>query len=142
MKPRYEVAVGIIEQGGKILLTRRKPGDHLGGYWEFVGGKRRPGESLSAALGREAQEELGIRLGDIRAWRRLTYAYPERIVELHVHRCRIVSGTPRPLDCAGMAWVDARTLAQYNMPPANRPIVATLCQFWLYRHGLRDTISI
>ncbi|MBI4355684.1 MAG: (deoxy)nucleoside triphosphate pyrophosphohydrolase [Candidatus Omnitrophica bacterium] len=134
-KPRYEVAVGIIEQDGKILLTQRKAGDHLGGYWEFVGGKCLVGESPAAALRREAQEELGVVLGEIRAWRRLTYNYSDRVVELHVHRCRILSGRPRALDCAGFRWVDARHLTPYNMPSANAPIIAALRQRALYRGG-------
>ena len=34
-----KVAAAIIRSGEEILLTRRKPGEKLAGYWEFPGGK-------------------------------------------------------------------------------------------------------
>jgi len=43
----------VVCRGGKILITRRRPRDYLGGLWEFPGGKRLGGESLGACLERE-----------------------------------------------------------------------------------------
>ena len=54
------VSAAIIVEGGHVLLTRRKPGTHLAGAWEFPGGKVEPGEDPRAALRRELDEELGI----------------------------------------------------------------------------------
>ena len=50
-----------------FLLSRRLPEAHLGGYWEFPGGKLERGESPEVALRREIKEELGIEVevGDI-----------------------------------------------------------------------------
>ena len=48
-----QVAAGLILHEGRYLITRRKAGTHLGGLWEFPGGKREPGESLEACLRRE-----------------------------------------------------------------------------------------
>ena len=60
--PVVEVAAGIIHRDGRYLIARRKPGVHLGGFWEFPGGKRETGESLVECLQRELFEELTIRV--------------------------------------------------------------------------------
>ena len=52
------VAAAVIERGGQFLVTRRQPGTHLAGHWEFPGGKCEPGETLAACLARELREEL------------------------------------------------------------------------------------
>jgi 8-oxo-dGTP diphosphatase len=46
----------VIERDGAILITRRPPGTHLAGFWEFPGGKPNPGEPLDQALRREIAE--------------------------------------------------------------------------------------
>ena len=48
-----EVAAGIIAHEGRYLIARRKAGAHLGGLWEFPGGKRETGETLEECLHRE-----------------------------------------------------------------------------------------
>src|SRR5262245_45725195 len=55
-----EVAAGLVFRGGKVLITQRRPDDHLGGLWEFPGGKREPNETFEQCLHRELKEELGI----------------------------------------------------------------------------------
>jgi 8-oxo-dGTP diphosphatase len=57
--PDLSVA-GIIYLNGKILLGKRKPGGHVGGLWEFPGGKIEGNESPQEALIREFKEELEI----------------------------------------------------------------------------------
>ncbi|WP_430934565.1 NUDIX domain-containing protein [Saccharicrinis sp. 156] len=39
IKKMITVTAAIIINSGKILITRRAPGKHLSGYWEFPGGK-------------------------------------------------------------------------------------------------------
>ena len=42
---RIVVAAGILrDAAGRILLAQRPPGGHVGGFWEFPGGKLQPGE--------------------------------------------------------------------------------------------------
>ena len=35
---------------GRLLITKRYAKAHLGGFWEFPGGKREPNESFEACL--------------------------------------------------------------------------------------------
>ena len=53
-----DVVCGVIENSeGQFLACLRPAGKHLGGLWEFPGGKVDPGESPESALVRELQEE-------------------------------------------------------------------------------------
>ena len=56
-----EVVAAVIRRGGRVLLASR-PADKPPAGWEFPGGKVEPGETLDAALIRELDEELGIRV--------------------------------------------------------------------------------
>ena len=53
------VAAVIRDATGRILLTRRPATAHMGGLWEFPGGKVEGRESPVAGLERELAEELG-----------------------------------------------------------------------------------
>jgi mutator protein MutT len=58
---RVHVAVGVIvDAQGRVLVARRAHEQHLGGLWEFPGGKLEPGERAEQALYRELKEELAI----------------------------------------------------------------------------------
>jgi len=121
-----EVAAGIIYREGRYLIARRKPGVHLGGYWEFPGGKREEGESLEECLHRELFEELSIRVDVPIPYRIIRHAYPERTVELHFFRCAIEQGEAAPIDCEEIRWVLPEELAQFEFPPADRVIIDAL----------------
>ena len=54
------VVAAVIEDTDRFLVTRRQPGVHLAGMWEFPGGKIDGGETHQAALRRELIEELGL----------------------------------------------------------------------------------
>jgi A/G-specific adenine glycosylase len=124
--PHYDIVAGVIWKGHRILIDQRKPHGLLGGLWEFPGGKRRPGESLEAALVREVGEELGIK---VRVFGHLTtvrHAYSHFRITLHVFECRYVSGRPRALGCAAWRWIRLRDLDRYAFPAANHKIIAAL----------------
>ncbi|MBD3856847.1 MAG: (deoxy)nucleoside triphosphate pyrophosphohydrolase, partial [Acidobacteria bacterium] len=68
------VAAVIRDQEDRVLLTKRPEGRHMGGLWEFPGGKINDGEAPGEALVRELEEELGI---GIEVQRPLTFAVHE-----------------------------------------------------------------
>jgi 8-oxo-dGTP diphosphatase len=79
-----EVAVGIlIDAQGRYLLTSRPEGKVYAGYWEFPGGKLEAGETVEQALRRELQEEIGIAIGPVFAWRDAVVDYPHALVRLN-----------------------------------------------------------
>ena len=121
-----QVAAALIVHEGRYLLTRRKADVHLGGLWEFPGGKREPGESLEECLRRELREELGIEITEPSPFQVIRHAYPEKTVELHFFRCSIKDGQPRPLGCDALQWVPPEELARVPLPPADRPLVEAL----------------
>jgi len=55
-----QIVLGIVLRDGRVLVARRPTGVHLGGLWEFPGGRLEAGESPRQALARELQEEVGI----------------------------------------------------------------------------------
>ncbi len=86
-----EVVAAVVRRNGKILITSRLDNVHLGGLWEFPGGKVEPAESLEGALLREIREELGV---DIIAGNELftvEHDYPGKSVRLHFFNCTISS---------------------------------------------------
>lgn len=123
-----EVAAGLIVREGRYLITRRKAGVHLGGLWEFPGGKREAGESLEECLHRELWEELNIRIDVPVPFRIVRHDYPEKTVELHFFRCRIEAGDAIALDCAELRWVYPHEMASFEFPSADRTVIAALQQ--------------
>ncbi|MBM4127603.1 MAG: (deoxy)nucleoside triphosphate pyrophosphohydrolase [Nitrospira sp.] len=121
-----EVAAGLIWQDGRYLITRRKPGVHLAGLWEFPGGKREKDESLVECLQRELFEELGVRVDLPIPYRIVRHDYPEKTVELHFFRCAIEEGDPAPVECAEIRWVLPEELTQFTFPPADHVIIEAL----------------
>jgi 8-oxo-dGTP diphosphatase len=126
--PVVEVAAAIISRRARFLVTRRDPAKHLGGLWEFPGGKREPGESIEACLARELAEELGLR---VRVGARVAvvpWTYPDRCVLLHFLRCRIAGGPITPRERQPYRWVTPAELAVLPMPPADAALLASLTE--------------
>jgi mutator protein MutT len=121
--PEVEVAAGLIIKDRKILITQRRNGAHLGGLWEFPGGKRQPGESFEACLTREVMEELGLTIAVHEQVASAEHVDTERRVHLRFDRCTILSGEPRLLGCAAYRWVTAAQIGAYAFPPADEPLV-------------------
>jgi mutator protein MutT len=119
------VTAAVIEQDGCLLVTRRPPGTHLEGYWEFPGGKCDSGEAHPACLERELREELGVAAAIGDEILTTTHAYPDRVVELHFFRCR-TAGTPRPLLGQEMRWVTPSELRTLRLPEADAELVELL----------------
>lgn len=121
-----QVAAGLIHRAGRYLIARRKTGVHLGGLWEFPGGKREPDESLEDCLRRELREELGIDVTAPVRFHALRHVYPDKTVELHFFLCSVQQGTPQALDCEEIRWATAEDLGELEFPEADRPVIDLL----------------
>lgn len=122
----HVAAAALIDTDGRVLLARRAAHAHQGGLWEFPGGKLEPGESTDSGLARELHEELGIVARSHRPLIRVRHDYPDRSVMLDVHRVDAWDDDPHGREGQPLAWVSIDELADYPMPPADRPIVNAL----------------
>ena len=120
-----EVVAAVIERDGRILIARRPAASHLGGLWEFPGGKRRAGESAEAALVREIREELDAAVAVGELLDTVDWAYPEKTVRLRFFRCAL-AGEARAAEGQEIAWVRPAELRDYEFPPADAGLVARL----------------
>lgn len=127
------VAAAIITRDGRYLIARRKPDTHLGGFWEFPGGKCEAGESLETCLTRELREELDVTISAPVPFRTVRYSYPEKTVELHFFQCSIQAGEARARDCAEIRWVEPGEFVRYRFPPADEGILRALQEMQLGR---------
>ncbi len=122
------VVAGIVIEGGKVLLSRRKAGTHLEGKWEFPGGKVEPSEDPRAALRRELREELGIvtRIGEIVDVTFHRYDEAEKAVLLLFFDAERESDSPAAtaIDVAEVAWWGPAMLDPAKFPPADLTVLA------------------
>jgi mutator protein MutT len=119
------VVAAVIEENGRFLVTRRQPGVHLAGLWEFPGGKIDAGEAHEDALRRELREELDV---DAEVGARVhatTHAYDDRRVELVFYQCTL-KGVPKPLLGQDMRWVAREELRSLGFPPADAELIDLL----------------
>jgi len=123
------VCAALIIADGKILLARRRMDDHMGGRWEFPGGKLDPGESPDIALVRELQEELGITVHVEKPFTFSHWEYPEKRVLILFFLCRILRGEPRPLECDAVEWFAPSELERLDLPPADEAVLEDVLEF-------------
>ena len=125
-------AVALIDPDGRVLLAQRPEGKSMAGLWEFPGGKVEAGETPEGALVRELHEELGIE-----TWSSclapLTFAshtYNDFHLLMPLFACRKWDGIVQGKEGQKLAWVYAKDLNKYPMPPADIPIIPIL-RDWL-----------
>lgn len=124
--PLIEVGCAIIRHQGKILIAQRKPEVYLGGYWEFPGGKREPGETIEQCLAREVREELGVSVRPVKLLREVRHTYPEKDLLLCFWFCDWESGEPSKIDCHDFRWVLPSELTDFQFPPADADLIREL----------------
>jgi len=116
----------LVFRGGKLLITKRFPDAHLGGLWEFPGGKREPNETYEQCLVRELREELAIEVSVGPLVEELTHDYPEKTVHLKFFQCDWTAHEPRPIGCAEVVWIDVSQLGDYDFPAADAKLLHRL----------------
>jgi mutator protein MutT len=122
-----EVAIALVwDAKGRILITRRPANTHLGGLWEFPGGKVRPGESPAQCAVREVKEEVGFAVEPTGRRPVIEHVYPERHVRLHPIDCRLAGGEGFALEVQELRWVPVEELPAYEFPPANASLLKAL----------------
>ncbi len=132
---RIHVAVGVIlDAHGQVLVAKRADQQHLGGLWEFPGGKVEVGETVQQALSRELKEEIAINVTQSRPLCRIEHNYPDKAVLLDVWIVDRFTGTPTGLENQPLRWLPTSQLDTKEFPQANRLIIRRL--------QLRDMLAI
>ena len=125
-RSRVEVSAALIFRKGKLLITQRPTESHLGGLWEFPGGKREPDETFEQCLVRELREELGVKAKVGQLFEEITHAYADKTVHLKFFLCELLEGEPQPLGCAAIKWIGKSQLADYDFPAADARLLDKL----------------
>ncbi len=121
-------ACALIDADGRVLIAQRPEGKPMASLWEFPGGKIEDGERPEQSLIRELKEELGITVSEA-CLAPLTFAshsYPDFQLLMPLYVCRRWEGTARPMEGQNLAWVKPSQLRDYEMPPADVPLIAHL----------------
>ncbi len=122
------VAVALVDDDNRVMIAQRPKGKSMAGLWEFPGGKVEAGETPENALIRELKEELSI---DVTAACLAPFTFASHTYEkfhllMPLYVCRRWSGTPIPQEGQTLKWVRANRLKEFDMPPADIPLVAML----------------
>ena len=126
-RKRVHVAVGVIRsRDGRVLVARRSANQHLGGLWEFPGGKVEAGETVNQALARELHEELGIDVLAQSALCCIQHDYSDKTVLLDVWIVNAFSGTAHGKEGQPLRWLFPHELKHADFPQANQAIIRAL----------------
>ena len=121
-------ACALADADGRVLLAQRPQGKAMAGLWEFPGGKIEDGERPEQTLIRELKEELGIAVSEA-CLAPLTFAshsYPDFQLLMPLYVCRRWDGTVIAREAQQLAWVKPNKLRDYEMPPADVPLISHL----------------
>jgi 8-oxo-dGTP diphosphatase len=121
-------ACALIDADGRVLIAQRPAGKPMAGLWEFPGGKIEQGERPEETLIRELREELSIAVSE-ECLAPLTFA-SHRYADFHLlmplYVCRRWQGVVTATEGQDLAWVKPNRLRDYEMPPADVPLIAHL----------------
>lgn len=120
------VALALVHRDGRWLVARRLPNAHLGGLWEFPGGKSEANESPETTALRELMEECQVRAVAHRRLAPFIVEYAERTVELNPVICEWCSGEAISIESEECRWVTLAELRRLEMPAVNAEIVREL----------------
>ncbi len=121
-------ACALVDADGRVLIAQRPAGKPMAGLWEFPGGKVEDGETPEQSLIRELQEELGIIVNEacLAPLTFASHAYPDFNLLMPLYVCRRWEGKVTASEGQKLAWVKPNRLREYEMPPADVPLISHL----------------
>jgi A/G-specific adenine glycosylase len=122
--PVVKVVVGVIMSEKFLYIQKRSNKSHLGGLWEFPGGKIETGEDSLSGLRREVKEETGMKID---AWQyigNIKHEYSHFRIDMDVYFANlkkiIFSYHPEG------KWISIENIEKYAFPKANHKIFKLL----------------
>ena len=124
---KTSVVACIIDDQERVLLTRRCI-EPFCGQWVMPGGKIDHGEAILAALHREVEEEVGIKIqveGLIDIFEHLGVGVQNDHFVILYYRVHPLTFDLQPngSECTEAQWVNREQLADFNLPPGTRHIL-------------------
>ena len=133
MKLTLVVACALVDVDNRVLIAKRPQGKAMAGLWEFPGGKLEAGERPEEALVRELKEELDIetKVDCLAPLSFASYGYEDFHLLMPLYICRRFWGQPRGKEGQEIKWVRANQLRNFDMPPADEPLIPPLIDLLL-----------
>ena len=128
MAPEIHVVAAILyNPQNKILITKRPDALHLGGYWEFPGGKIKNSESHKSALIREIKEETALDIEVKELFWKEFVTYPEKSVHLYFYTAQLLTEKEIVMhEIADYRWLYPRQLIEYRFPKGDERVIEKL----------------
>ena len=117
-----EVVAAIIRHDGRIFATQRGYGEWKD-FWEFPGGKIKPGETPESALVREIREELATEISVDKYVATIEWDYPNFHLSMRCYLCGVVNGSLTLLEHEDARWLDKEQLDSVRWLPADYSIL-------------------
>lgn len=121
-------ACALVDADNRVLIAQRPEGKSMAGLWEFPGGKVEAGETPEMALVRELKEELGITtwISCLAPLSFASHTYDDFHLLMPLFVCRKWEGQLISAEHQEIKWVRANRLRDYEMPPADEPLIPAL----------------
>ena len=123
---KINVAAAIITKDNKYFIAKRNKNKHLGGLYEFPGGKQDVNETLQQTVIREIKEELNIHVQVGNKLGEEHYKDDKINVHLHYFFCKIISGDIILNEHEDSAWVSKEEFKNYNFAEGDSDIISLL----------------
>ena len=123
---KINVAAAIITKDNKYFIAKRNKNKHLGGFYEFPGGKQDVNETLRQTVIREIKEELNIHVQVGNKLGEEHYKDDKINVHLHYFFCKIISGNIILNEHEDSAWISKEEFQNYNFAEGDSDIISLL----------------
>ncbi len=119
--PHFSVVTCLLWRDDRFLIMKRDKKNHLGGLWEFPGGKIKENEQMDYALRRELKEECGISINIGKKIGKVKHKYSHFSIDLYAYHCTTKNGSSIKTDQPYL-WVEPEDIDQYPFPKANHKL--------------------
>ena len=124
----------IFDAEDRVLIAKRPQSKHMGGFWEFPGGKVEVGENPEAALARELFEEVDIHVTSAQPYMRVEHDYVDKKVLLDIWQVDAFSGKAQNKEGQQCRWLSLEQILAPSgdndlcFPAGNQPILQRLAE--------------